>query len=154
MNIRGAKHTRTSKNTESVQWKVQGGKVNTDGKKSALDNVMDELRNGWTYFECFELFGYYWHRAKNVLYQINVRKMILLENKCLPTWLISIALIYNYTTIKICFLIFVEDLLLHYFIKNIIILYYITLIYNIIISKTTTVERNKNKFELFAKIMM
>lgn len=72
MNIRGAKHERTSKNIESVQWKVWKSKYRR--KKSASDNVMDELRNGWTYFECFELFEYSIRQQK--IYQINKRKML------------------------------------------------------------------------------
>lgn len=59
MNIRGAKHERTSKNIESVQWEVWKSKYRWKKIGIGYGNVMDELRNGWTYFEYFELFEYF-----------------------------------------------------------------------------------------------
>lgn len=79
------------------QYGEKYGKVNTDGKKSASDNVMDELRNGWTYFECFELFEYSIDSTQKIVYYIKLIKERknakndneLPESKRLPTWLIN-----------------------------------------------------------------
>jgi len=42
MNIYGAKHSSVSKNTEAVQWKVRGGKINTG------ERFYVEWRNRWS----------------------------------------------------------------------------------------------------------
>lgn len=58
--------------------------------------------------------------------QINKRKMILPENEHLPTWLISIALIYNYAAIKMFLNIFGKSVIILFY-KDLITLYCINL---------------------------